>query len=121
MARSICFPGSGERRHLIPAYGESLTIALVREFAMRTFTAARYCVKPGVQQILDQFPDFPRDDYARLNFGDCPMNATGFSNTTRWMPASFQPRLRISSIVLGTASGSLMPQSQAEFIQMRSA
>ena len=43
------------------------------------------------------------------------MKAAGFSQTTRRTMSADQPRRRISCIVRGTASGSLMPQSQAQF------
>ena len=49
-----------------------------------------------------------------------PKKARGFSNTTRRIRASSWPRDRISKMNSGTASGSLWPQSPAEFTSSRS-
>jgi hypothetical protein len=50
---------------------------------MRTFASCGHFAKTSLDKISDQIPHFPRHDYASLNFGDCPMKAAGFSNTTR--------------------------------------
>src|SRR5581483_12219110 len=55
-----------------------------------------------------------------LNRGVWLRNFTGFWKTSLSMAASLCPRFFISSAVFGTASGSLTPQSQAQFIQIRS-
>ncbi|TDU66616.1 hypothetical protein EI77_03711 [Prosthecobacter fusiformis] len=78
--------------------------------------------KSGV--ALERFPPHSRtlrDFGYSLNLGHWPMKARGFSQATRWIISGVQPRWRMACMVLGTARGSLMPQSQALFIQMRSA
>ena len=57
------------------------------------------------------------DDHAMRNRPDCDRNASGFPKLTFATAASAWPRSRISARALGTASGSLRPQSPAELIQ----
>src|SRR5262245_5640863 len=97
----------------LPAQSNRTMIAQVAELAMRSFSS-RYLLESSPEQFANQIPPLAWHDQGISNFGDCPMNAAGLSNTTRWMLSSLQPRRRISSMVLGTASGSLTPQSQAE-------
>ena len=55
-----------------------------------------------------------------LNRRHCPRKRRGFSSTSFAITASPCPRRRISTAALGTASGSLWPQSQAQLSQSRS-
>ena len=57
---------------------------------------------------------------SRLKFGDWPRNVRGFSSVTLSISSATWPRAAISKRAFGTASGSLGPQSPAEFIQIRS-